>query len=385
MNGIVCILDTHPVQYRAPVYRDLERLYPGRFKVIYASDFSVKGYQDAGFGVRFSWDVPLLDGYPSVIMGAGSPPDWAACRATFRYLWKTRPRAVLLTDIHGRFFWTAYFTALLLGSKVWLRAETQDEAYRRSPLKAFARSLYYRMAYLALARVFYIGHLNRAHYLRHGVPARKLVRSPYATVDGPARLSREEKLRQRAQLREKLGISPGDLVVSFFGKLIPKKNPDLLLEAALLLDPALRGRLVILYVGSGELEASLRSQADASGVRTLMAGFVNQSGLPAYYLAADMMVLPSRQAGETWGLVINEALQAGCAVAVSKAVGCAGEFAGLAHFSVIEVGDARALAAAISREAASPRDFDWAAATMRDYSIEAAARGIGEMLGQGPS
>jgi len=30
------------------------------------------------------------------------------------------------------------------------------------------------------------------------------------------------------------------------------------------------------------------------------------------------MVLPSRRAGETWGLVVNEALQAGCAVIVSE-------------------------------------------------------------------
>jgi glycosyltransferase involved in cell wall biosynthesis len=381
---MIAILDTHPVQYRAPVYRELERLRPGCFTVVYASDFSVKGYQDREFGIQLAWDVPLLDGYSSVIMGHGSPQGSAACRATVGYLRRNRPSAVLLTGIQGPFFWTAYVTALLLGIKICLRAETQDEAFRRSPLKAAARSLYYRLAYLPLYRIFYIGQLNRGHYLRHGVPARTLVRSPYATVDGTVRLTREDKRRVRAESRARLGISESEFVVSFFGKLIPKKNPDLLLEAMPGLDPELRRRTVLLYVGSGEMGDGLQAggsvESAGGGARTIMAGFVNQSGLPACYLAADVVVLPSRQAGETWGLVVNEALQAGCAVVVTKAVGCAVEFADLARVSVIEIGDAAGLAAAISREADLPRDFDWAADVMRDYSIEAAARGIAEGL-----
>lgn len=384
MRVPVCILDTHPVQYRAPVYRELERLSPGNIKVLYASDFSVRGYQDAEFGVKLAWDVPLLEGYESVTLGSGSSRSWAACRALVRYLWRTRPAAVFLTDMHGRFYWTGWFTALILGSKLCLRAETQDQAYRRSPLKALLRGLYYRFAYLPLARVFYIGQLNRDHYLCHGVPARKLVRSPYATVDGVAAFTDAEKLGERARLRERFEIAANDFVVAFFGKLIPKKNPDLLLEAVGRLESDLRRRIVVLYVGSGELEVELKAkaaaEASAGGARTVMAGFVNQSVLTAYYLAADVVALPSRQAGETWGLVVNEALQAGCAVVVSRAVGCAVEFAPLARVSVIEIGDAAGLAAAITREAGRPRDFDWARETMREYSIEMAARSLAAEL-----
>ena len=37
------------------------------------------------------------------------------------------------------------------------------------------------------------------------------------------------------------------------------------------------------------------------------AGFLNQSEIPRAYVAADCIVLPSDY-GETWGLVVNEAM-----------------------------------------------------------------------------
>ena len=53
------------------------------------------------------------------------------------------------------------------------------------------------------------------------------------------------------------------------------------------------------------------------------AGFRNQSELPRYLAAADVLVLPS-DAGETWGLVVNEAMACGLPAIVSRAAGCAG-------------------------------------------------------------
>ena len=52
------------------------------------------------------------------------------------------------------------------------------------------------------------------------------------------------------------------------------------------------------------------------------AGFCNQSALPGYYAAADLIVLPS-DGSETWGLVVNEAMACGLPAIVSDRVGCA--------------------------------------------------------------
>ena len=44
--------------------------------------------------------------------------------------------------------------------------------------------------------------------------------------------------------------------------------------------------------------------------------------MPAIYQSADVFVIPSQGPGETWGLSVNEAMAAGCAVLVSDKCGC---------------------------------------------------------------
>ena len=111
---------------------------------------------------------------------------------------------------------------------------------------------------------------------------------------------------------------------------------------------------------------------------------MNQSELVDWYLAADILVLPSRQAGETWGLVANEALQAGCGVVVSEAVGSSVDFGSLERVRTIPVGSANALAAALVQLAPYSRDFDWAVPALSRYSIEAAAQSLANAIAELP-
>ena len=60
------------------------------------------------------------------------------------------------------------------------------------------------------------------------------------------------------------------------------------------------------------------SEQDREGIRML--GFRNQSELPRFYDLCDAFVLPSIH--EPWGLVVNEAMNAGKAIVVSDQVGC---------------------------------------------------------------
>jgi len=106
------------------------------------------------------------------------------------------------------------------------------------------------------------------------------------------------------------------------------------------------------------------------------AGFVNQSEMPAYYLAADILVLPSRRMGETWGLVVNEALQAGCGVLMTSAVGSSADFRNAERVRVIPDNSANACAQAIIGLSKTPRSFDWSAPLLAPYTIEAAAQAI---------
>lgn len=388
------IFESHPIQYRAPVYQQLARLCPGRIHVVYASDFSLRGGQDPGFGRSVAWDSDLLVGYPSTVLRAdlsAAPQSWGSLdgRGVPELIARLQPQAILLNSFNHRFDHVAYLCALLRRIPVWVRTETQDHAFARSWVKSVLRSVYYRLLYACIEQAFPIGQLNRKHWLNHGLKARQLrIHAHYCTVDRAGALSQQDRWSRRQQMRQQLSVTDNQLMIGFFGKLIPKKDPQLLFESLAWLPPSLRQLICLLFVGSGELGCQLEREAEIAkhtfGVPSIFPGFVNQSALVDWYLAADMVVLPSRQAGETWGLVANEALQAGCGVIVSDAVGCAADFGSWERVRTIPVASAKALALAILHIAGYPRSFTWATEELKAYSIEAAAQALAVAMDELP-
>jgi len=381
---MLSIFDSHPVQYKAPIYQRLQQLKPDSFQVIYATDSSVRGHHDQDFGRVVAWNTPLLQGYPYRVLHneRGIPLQGFRSltgRGIYSLLRRERPAAVLISQFLYEFDFVTYVTCLLLGIPVWIRHETQDEAFRRPAWKRILRSLFYRFAHAGISHAFAIGQLNREHLLRHGLPPRRISSAPYCSPvevleDTPA------KQQRRDALRKCLEISPNEIVVLFSGKWIEKKNPLLLLDAFSLLSPDEQSRFKLIFLGSGELEKSLQAKAAPFPGRIHFAGFINQSEIAPFYLAADILVLPSRRAGETWGLVVNEALQAGCAVIVTDAVGCHREFGDWERVRVIGDNDSRACAQAMRELATFPRSFDWCAQSIKNYSVESAAIAIARQM-----
>jgi glycosyltransferase involved in cell wall biosynthesis len=75
--------------------------------------------------------------------------------------------------------------------------------------------------------------------------------------------------------------------------------------------------------------------------------------MPALYAISDLFVLPSSV--EPWGLVVNEAMNLGCAVAVSDQVGSGPDLVSSENGWVYRAGDVEALDAIIS-DALADRD-----------------------------
>ena len=382
MTSKLLVFDSHPVQYRVPIWQILESHNPGSVHVVYASDCSVRGHADKDFGQTVAWDEPMLSGYNYTILNCekGEPlSSWGSLtgEGVKETLEKIKPDAVLLTGLNYKFDAVSYFQARRRGIPVWLRCETQDYAVARSAGKAVVRSLIYRMAYLALSKVFYIGELNKRHYLEHGVSEDKLKPARYGTVDRFATMKREEKEQKRIQFRQQAGIAPSSFVIGFSGKFIEKKNPKIFYQTLEFLPEELRSRVHLYFMGSGPMEKELKNMAEDAlkkyGVKSFFSGFVNQTQLPGHYLAMDIMILPSRRMGETWGLVANEAMQAGCGVIVSNAVGSGEDFKSWERFGVFKERNPSDLASSIVRLSSFPRDFDWASEKLKDYSMLAIA------------
>jgi glycosyltransferase involved in cell wall biosynthesis len=388
----VLIFESHPVQYKAPVYQELNRLAPDGFEVIYATDASIRPENmDVEFGEKFAWDVPLLEGYPFRVLGNetrlpfGSPTSLSG-RGVFSLLRRERPTAIVLTSLRYRIDQMAYLSAVILRIPILIRQETQDEMYaaNRSRIKEYLRFFAYRVIYAPVQHAFAFGKLNYSHLTRHGISPAKISFARFSVPNAVENISESDRFAMRKNLRDQFGITSNHVVLGFVGKLIAKKNPDLLYEALQHLPVELRRRLHLLFVGSGQLRQELDRRADAAasqwGVRTTFAGFVNQSQLAPYYLAVDILILPSRQMGEAWGLVVNEALHAGCAVIITDAVGCYPEFRDMERVRVIRVGSEQELATAIEDLTMFSRSFRWAEARMSRYSTAAAAAAIRDGL-----
>ena len=152
----------------------------------------------------------------------------------------------------------------------------------------------------------------------------KIFWAPYS-VDNERFASHAEALGdRRGQIRESFGIPDEATTFLFCGKLMPKKHPLDLLAAYGRAERALKatGRTAhLLVVGDGELSSDCRRYARERGLSATFAGFLNQSEITRAYVASDCLTLPS-DSGETWGLVVNEAMACGRPAIVSDRVGC---------------------------------------------------------------
>ena len=63
----LAIVETHPIQYKAPLFRKLAA-DPRLDLTVFFAMVPDAAQQGAGFGVAFEWDSPLLAGYPHEVL-----------------------------------------------------------------------------------------------------------------------------------------------------------------------------------------------------------------------------------------------------------------------------------------------------------------------------
>jgi glycosyltransferase involved in cell wall biosynthesis len=345
---MLAILTTHPIQYQAPLWQALALDGRVPFEVWYLTKHGVQPSADREFGRTFSWDIETLAGYPHRFLRApqgSTPAAFLKCRLGEPLRDRLRASAAKALWIQGwqvAAYWQAVREARAAGVEVWLRGESNDLA----PVPSWKRPL--KQAQLGwlfrrIDRFFYVGAANRRLYQKFGVAERQLYPAPYA-VDNNRFAQQAAALRsRRAELRRQWGIPEDAFCALFCGKFIEKKRPmDLVLAARSLRTEGRLPNIHLLFAGSGTLGSELRrschvvfdaESAPSTATEKPLAppasfvGFLNQTEISQAYIAADCLVLPSDH-GETWGLVVNEALASGLPCLVSDACGCAEELAG---------------------------------------------------------
>ena len=317
----VAMVTTHPIQYQVPWLQRLARVEGIELKVFFAMipDSAEQGRE---FGVSFDWDVPLLEGYeyevlpnvsrnPSTVEFAGCDTPEVRSRIS-----KGGFDAVIVNGWGSRTALQALAACRLAGIPCVLRGEANG--LRPRP---FWKRFGHRLLLSQYAAFLAIGTNNRDYYRSLGVPAGKIFSTPYCVDNERFRTGAEQWRRSmnRDELRARFGLAPDVPTFLFSGKFVPKKRPADIVAAVRELAAAGHAGVQVLMVGEGPLGESLREASQGLPIR--YSGFLNQGEISAAYAASDCLLLPS-DSGETWGLVVNEAMACGLPAIVSDRVGC---------------------------------------------------------------
>ena len=338
------IVTTHPIQYHSPFFRALASAQDVALQVFYCYTPTGQQQADAGFGVRFDWDVPLLEGYSYTFLSK---------ELTIRdVITKNRFDAVM---VNGWSYAEAIQTILrcwATRTPVMIRSDSHLHT-PRNPIKSVIKYLPYRAFITKVDACLAVGRWSRDYYAHYGAEPERVFEVPH--VIDLDRFDSEIKrfIPERKALRTYWELADDAVVFLFAGKFIDKKRPADFVRAisqAASRDP----RIQALMVGDGELREKCEALAQSLRAPVKFAGFLNQSEITKAYTAADAMVLPS-DGGETWGMVVNEAMFSGLPCLVSDKVGCGPDLIRHDTGAVFRLGDDKQLAALLCSFAQDPQ------------------------------
>ena len=322
----VIILNSHPIQYFAPLYKKMANESNIDLMIWYCSDESIRGEVDKGFNSKVKWDIPLLDGYKSRFLKNYSPISsiykgfWGLINLKVIKLLYKQPKSIVW--IHGWSYFTHIITiifAKLFGHTVCLRAETPlNQELIKPKFFILFKNIILKILFIFVDKFLYIGKQNFDFYKSLNISDDQLIPVLYCVDNDRFREVFEHTNKQEA--REKLVIHSSKKIILFSGKYIKKKRPMDLLKAFTKIN---NKDSILIMLGDGEMRKEMEDFITYNKLTddVILTGFVNQSLIPFYYRAADLFVMCSGS-GETWGLSVNEAMNFGIPVIVSDICGC---------------------------------------------------------------
>lgn len=384
----LAIVTTHPIQYNVQWYRALAAHPDLHSHVYYCHQATPQEQGRAGFGVEFDWDVPLLTGYAYTFLtnvastpglGRFSGLDTPEIREVIQ---ARKYDAVMVNGWNHKSAWQAMRACWKSNVKILVRSDSHLHT-QRSLLTRAVKSLGYPRFIRRLDGCLAVGKWSREYFLNYGARPDRIFIVPHS-IDNEKLSKEAERLRPlRSELRRKWDLDAEAIIFAFVGKFIGKKRPMDFVRA---LDEAVRRNSAIqgLMVGDGPLRAACESFVQTHGTPVRFSGFLNQSQIATAYTACNALVLPSD--GETWGLVVNEAMACGRPCLCSDRVGCAPDLVIPGRTGAIfPSGDIEALTNAMVDMAKDPaRMSDMgmeASRNIQNYSIPVAAEAMVQCLG----
>ena len=311
------VLVSHPIQYYAPLYRELAARGHIDLHVLYLSDAGAVAHVDVEFEQTVSWDIPLLEGYAHTVLQPGK--DITRCGFWQRHdaqlsdaLRTLSPDWVLIYGYASRMNWVALWWAKRHGVKLAYTSDSNINAHARrwqNLLKRVVVGTFFRgvNAFLSTSES------NLAYLNKFGADPKRVYRLPFA-ID-------VERFAENAP-------PPGDERPFDFvwaGKFIKRKRPQDFVLALAKVAFVLQRPVRACIVGDGPMRADVEAMARRlpSDCALEFKGFVNQQAMPSVLQQAAIFVFTSEE--EPYGLAATEAAAAGLALIVAEGIGCIGD------------------------------------------------------------
>jgi glycosyltransferase involved in cell wall biosynthesis len=379
----LAIVSTHPIQYHAPWFRGLAAHPDLDVHVYFCHKATPQEQARAGFGVEFDWDVDLLAGYPHSFLkniaksaghgrfGGFDTPEIGKIIREQSY------DAVLVNGWNYKSAWQAIWAAWQSGVKVMVRGDSHLHFDRSRPVRLTKR-LAYRRFVPRFDACLAPGTWSREYFEHYGARPDRIFFVPHV-IDVDFMQSETRRLSaEGSDLRRHWNLREDSFVFLFVGKFTETKRPLDFLKA--ISEAAEQGKHIQgLMVGDGPLRPACEEFVSSHDAPVTFAGFLNQSQIVRAYVCGDVLVLPS--IGETWGMVVNEAMACGRPCLVSDRVGCGPDLV-MGHGTgvIFPHGNAAALASEMVNMAANPAQSKEmgrkAQSHLKKYSVQGAVEGV---------
>ncbi len=314
------IFDTHPIQYRSPVFSQLFRRHNDMKVFFFNAEFddSRWWFHEIGKNPAQKWGLPLQQGFPNETLGTAQWSTIKTWRTLSQILKRENPSRVAIYGYYLPEHWILRVLCALNRIPLIFVGETFQSggAGIRRWIKMPLRAFFFRGVWRFIA----IGRKTQQYYRRLGLADSRIVSAKYCVDLTFFKQCNEVAQRTRLAWRQRHGIPNDAFVILFVGRLFERKRPRDVLEIHKALAQTPGTYSVI--VGTGPLEAELKRTAQGID-RLIWLGFQNQAGTRDAYYGADVLLVPSQY--ETWGLVVNEASACGLPTVLTDTCGVAGD------------------------------------------------------------
>ncbi len=373
----VLLLNNVPAPYFSPLFNELAKVPDWELTVCYTSSWvSTVGWKnDELVGASSCRTIvldrirprlskliggPLSAAYTLIALLNDEKPDYLIC-----YGYTLKPQVALIC-------W-----AMLTATRFALIGDANYYFDQPGRLKGIAKKKWLRFVVKKASALIAIGTASKLFWQKYGALPSQMFKS-LLVVDNKFFLAAvKANVAESLKLRSRLGLD-GKVVFLFVGRLIKRKNVDLIIQAANRLGT---NELGIVIAGSGDDDVRLKLLA-GDNPNIVFVGNVTPQEVPVFYKMADVLVLPADH--EPWGLVINEAMVCGLAIIAHQHCGAAVDLVDsdngikLRDFSVEEL--AKAMKALVQNRSLLLDMQENSRLKIQDWSIEQAAEGIVEAV-----